>query len=152
MKRFFTVLVILLPLAVTAAQAGGISPSGSDLQARWDALAVKGLPAHYTVPTASFQEKWEASFVVAHSAPDSPGKGVKKDKGPSDDLDLREVDWDKVKAGNKVKNGDGKNGDNGDKNGDGEDGEDEKDEKAEKDENDEGGGGWDRLWDAPRLG
>jgi len=149
MKRFFTVLVILLPLAVMAAQAGGISPSGSDLQGRWDALAVKGLLAHYTVPTASFQEKREASFVVAHSAPDSPGKAVKKDKGPSDDLDLRDVDWDRVKAGKKVKNGNGKNGDNGEKNGDGED---ERDEKEDKDEKDEGGGGWDRLWDAPKLG
>lgn len=149
MKRFLTVLVILLPLAVMAAQAGSISISETDLEGQRGALSVKESPTHYAVPAISFQEKWVAPFVVAQNTADSPGKGVKKDDGPSDDWDLRDVDWDKVEAGKKGKNGNGKNRDDGEKNGDGED---EKDEKDGKDEKDEGDGVWDRLWDAPKLG
>jgi hypothetical protein len=92
---------------------------------------------------------------MAHSTADKPGKDMKPDNGSGPDVDLRDVDWDSMKAekkGKTAKNGNGKNladvasGDKGDENGD-----DEEDEKDDKDEED-GGGGWDRLWDAPKLG
>jgi hypothetical protein len=72
------------------------------------------------------------------------------------DVDLRDVDWDKVKPG---KNGEDKGKDSvkGDKKGDGDDeddekGDDQKDEKDDKGEQDGGSGGWDRMWDSPKLG
>jgi len=149
MKRYFVVLVILLPLAVMAAPVGDISRSVPDLQKQWGGQPQSYSPIHRAFPQVVFQEDPGSSFLVAHSAADSPGKAIEKDSGPSDDLDLRDVDWDKVKAEKKAKNGNGKNGDNGDKNGDEEE---EEDEKDEKDEGDGGGGGWDRLWDCPKLG
>lgn len=75
----------------------------------------------------------------------------RSDKGPGKGVDLRYVDWDKMKAGQKGKNGNAESGDNGEENGNGEQ-EDENGQKNGEDEQDDGGGGWDRLWNAPKLG
>lgn len=161
MRRFLAILAILLPLAVMAAQAGSNSLSRVDSQVQRGALPTKDSPAQDAVANALFQKDRNASFVIAHSAADSPGKDSKAGNGSGPDLDLRYVDWDSIKAekkgksGKSGKNGNIKNGDNGAENGNGEEegknGEDEKDEENDKDEKD-GGGGWDRLWDAPKLG
>jgi hypothetical protein len=146
-----------------AAQAGDNSKSQADSQVRRGALPTKGLPAQGTVTNALFQKDRNASFVIAHSAADSPGKDSKAGNGSGPDLDLRDVDWDSTKAGNRGKTakngkkGNIKNGDNGDEKANGdkdENGEnDEGEEKGEDEkEKDEGGGGWDRLWDAAKLG
>jgi hypothetical protein len=163
MRRFLAILAILLPLAVMAAQAGDNSQSRVDSQLRRGALPTKGLPAQDAVTRALFQKDRNASFVIAHSAADSPGKDSKTGNGSGPDLDLRDVDWDSIKVGKKGKTGKNgkkgniKNGDNGDEKGNGdkdENGEDEEGEKKGEDEKekDEGGGGWDRLWDAAKLG
>ena len=106
------------------------------------------------------QKSRSVPFVVAREGTDSPDKFVKKpDNEDGSDLDLRYVDWDLVKAGKKANGNNGKtevkdgnngdNGDNGDKNENDEEGDEKKDrEEEEKD----GGGGWDRLWDAAKLG
>jgi hypothetical protein len=153
MRRFCAIAIILLPLAVMAAQAGDNYLLHSDLQAQWGALPTKGSPAHDAGTNALLQKDRKGSFVVAHSAADSPGKDVKADNGSGPDLDLRDVDWDSMKAekkGKTAKIGNGKNVDKVD-NGD-ENGEDEEGEKDDEDKKDEGEGGWDRLWDAPKLG
>ena len=148
MKRFFTVLVILLPLGVMAAPAGNGSFPTPDLQTHWSALPVNASPASQAVPQAFLKDRG-TTLILAHSAADSPGKS---DGGPDDDIDLREVDWDKVKAGKKSKNGNLKNGGNGEEKGNGEkDGDDEKDDRKDDEEKGEGGG-WDRPWDCPKLG
>jgi hypothetical protein len=152
MKGFFTVLVVLLPLAVMAAHADQTPSLVPDVQTQWGAKSPSGSPIHLTFPQAVFHRERASSFAVAHSAADSPGKAIDKAGGASGDLDLREVDWDKVKADKKAKNGNGKNGDNGDKNGDEEDEADEEDKKDGEDEEEKGAEGWDRLWDAPKLG
>jgi hypothetical protein len=149
MRRFCTIAIILLPLAVMAAQAGDNYLLRSDLQAQWGALPTKGSPANNAGTNTLLQKDRNASFVVAHSAADSPGKEAKADNGSGPVLDLRDVDWDSMKPGKKgkvVKNGIVKNGDNGEENG-----ENEEDEEKSDDEKD-GGGGWDRLWDAPKAG
>ena len=146
MKICLIVLVILLPLGVMAAPAGHISLSIPVLSAQWSALPVNSSPASQAVHQCFLKDR-VPTLILAHSAADSPGKS---EGGPDDDIDLREVDWDKVKAGKKgkdVKNGDDK--DNGDK--DEENGDDEKDDKKDDEEKGEGGG-WDRLWDCPKLG
>jgi hypothetical protein len=163
MRRFFAILAILLPLAVMAAQASDNSLSRVDSQVQWDALPTKASPAQDAVANALFQKDRNASFVIAHSAADSPGKDSKAGNGSGPDLDLRDVDWDSIKVGKKGKTrkigekGNIKNGDNGDEKGNGdkdENGEDEEGEKKGEDEKekDEGGGGCDRLWDAAKLG
>jgi hypothetical protein len=164
MRLFLAILAILLPLAVMAAQAGSNSLSRVDSQIQWGALPTKASPAQDAVANALFQKDRNASFVIAHSAADSPGKDSKAGNGSGPDLDLRDVDWDSIKAGKKGKsvkngkNGNIKNRDNGEENGNGEEegknGEDEEGEKKGEDEKekDEGGGGWDRLWDAAKLG
>jgi hypothetical protein len=158
MRRLCAIVTILLPLAVMAAQAGSISFSVPDPQAHRADLRGQGTPNDFADSTSSFQLRGGAPTLVAHGAADSPGKGVKApENGSASDLDLRYVDWDLVKKGTKGKNGNGKaavkNGDNG--NGDkDENGEDEEGEKKSEDEKDkdEKGGGWDRLWDAQKLG
>jgi hypothetical protein len=156
MRRFLAITAILLPLAVLATQAGSNSLPRVDSQVQWGALPTKASPAQDAVANAPFQKDRNASFVIAHSAADSPGKGSKAGNGSGPDVDLRDVDWDSMKAekkGKTAKNGNGKNlagvanGDKGDENGD-----DEEDEKDGEDKEDEGEGGWDRLWDAPKLG
>jgi hypothetical protein len=158
MRRLYAIVVILLPLAVIAAQAGSNSFSMPDSQPQWSGLRGHGPSDHFADSISSFQRRAEAPILVAHGAADSPGKGAQApEKGSASVLDLRYVDWDLVKAGTKGKSGNGtaviKNGDNG--NGDkDENGEDEEDAKKGEDEKekDEAGGGGERLWDAPKLG
>ena len=163
MRRFLAILAILLPLAVMAAQAGDNSQSRVDSQMRMGGFPTKSVPAQDAVTNALFQKDRNASFVIAHSAADSPGKDSKTGNGSCPELDLRDVDWDSMKVGNKGKNGKkGKkgnirNGDNGDEKGNGdkdENGEDDEGEEKGEDqkEKDDGGGDCDRLWDAAKLG
>jgi hypothetical protein len=128
MKRFFTVLVILLTLAVIAAHAGSNSFSGPDLLTQRGAQPVKGSAAHQALPEASFQKERGPSLVVGDSAADFLSTEMKEpDNEPDSQVDG---------TGEDEKNG-----------------EDEKKEKTDGDaEKDGGSGGWDRLWDAPRLG
>jgi hypothetical protein len=136
MKRCFVVLAIVFSLAVMAAQPGygSLTRTGLAGMHGTGVLPIKALgPIPYTTSIALPEGR--GSFLVA------------------EDIDLRDVDWDKVKVG-KNGGGDGKDSVNGDKGGNGDDGEDdEKDEETqgEKEEEEEGGG-WDRTWDAPRLG
>jgi hypothetical protein len=152
MRRLCAIVTILLPLAVMAAQADGNSFSVPDPQARYTGIGVQATPDRFLDSIPSFQKSPGTPMVVAHGAADSPGKDVKgPENGAGSDLDLRYVDWDKVKPGAKGKHGSVKNGDNGDKDENVEGEEDEKKGDDEKEKN-EGGGGWDRLWDTPKLG
>jgi hypothetical protein len=159
MRRLCAIVLILLPLAVIAAQAGSNSFSMPDLQAQWADPRGQASTDFLADSTSSFQKGVGAPILVARSAADTPGKDVKSpENGSGSDLDLRYVDWDLVKAGAKGKSGNGKaavkngdNGGNGDKDENGGDDEDEKKGEGEE-EKDEGGGGWDRLWDAAKLG
>ena len=74
MRRFLAILAILLPLAVMAAQAGSNSLPRVDSQVQWGALPTKASPAQDAAANALFQKGRNASFVIAHSAADSPGK------------------------------------------------------------------------------
>ena len=75
---------------------------------------------------------------------------------PGPDLDLRYVDWDSRKASASGRNGDADNGKKvqaDDQNGNGNEDEDDEDGgDEEEDKEEEESGGWDRLWDAPKLG
>jgi hypothetical protein len=137
MKRCFVVLAIGFSLAVMAAQTGYCSVAGVALATKpW--TDVQPVNASLSLPPtpAGLSLSGDGSFLLAK------------------DVDLRDIDWGKVTDGENG-NGESKDSVNGDKNGDDDDEAEESgdEEKGEKEEaEDEGGGGWDRLWDAPRLG
>jgi hypothetical protein len=138
MKVFLAIVMILVPWGVMVTPAGSVSLFLPDLQAQWSALPLNGFQASQAFPR-TFLKDLGPALVVAHSAADALGKS----EGESgEEIDLRDVDWDKVKAGKKVAEI---------KNGNGENDEEEADEEKEDEEKDEGGG-WDRLWDCPKLG
>ena len=141
MKIYLTVVLIVLPLGVMAAAVPNGSLSTQNLQE-----PLSGSPDFNAVYRASLSDP-QPILLLAHSAADTPGKS---EGGDGEEIDLREVDWDKVKAGQKAeeaKKGNGK----GDGNGNGDEEGDEEKEEDNKDE-EEAGGGWDRQWDSPRLG
>jgi hypothetical protein len=140
MKVFLAIVMILLPLGVMATPAGNVSLS--DLQGQWSALPLSGFQASQAFSRTVLKDLGPA-LVVAHSSADAPGKSEGVSGG---EIDLRDVDWDKVKAGKKVaeiKNGNGEN--------DEEEADEEREDEKEDEEEDEGRGS-DRLWDCPKLG
>jgi hypothetical protein len=111
MRRFLAILVILLPLAVMAAQAGSNPLTVKDPQTDTGRLLSIGSPdAHRPHPHASFQEGHGPLLLAAMN-----GEGGDENGNGDEDKNT---------------------------NSDGEKDEDEKDED----------GGWDRLWDAAKLG
>lgn len=159
MRRFLAILAILLPLAVMAAQAGSNPLTVKDPPADTGRLLSIGSPdTHRPDPQASFQEGHGPLLLAAMNG-DPSGKDMKNpEKASALKPDLRYVDWDSVKGGKKAqsgkngKNGNGKNGEGGDESGNGDEdkntsGDEEKDEDKKDEE-----GGWDRLWDAAKLG
>jgi hypothetical protein len=133
MKKFLGLIAIVLPVAVMAVQPGcnsfaGVNPAAE----QWTGVAPIGV-----------------ADPILHATPGLSRAGG----GPlllAKDIDLREVDWDKVKSG---KNGSGDDSVGNEMKDDGDDGE-EEDGEEEKDDKDgeEEGGGWDRRWDAPKSG
>ncbi|MEW6137169.1 MAG: hypothetical protein AB1733_02980, partial [Thermodesulfobacteriota bacterium] len=110
---------------------------------------IMGRPSPPTPHTGNLSEQ---RLILAHGNIVSQSKAAE----PGPDLDLRYVDWDSRKAGASGINGDADNGKKiqaADENGNGKDDEDDEeggDEEEDKEE--EESGGWDRLWDAPKLG
>jgi hypothetical protein len=165
MRKFLAVIAILFPLSAPAVQANAYIPSGANSRtASYGAVLMTNAEASYNLPIVnSLQSQDPLRLAAADKNGDSGDKNVKKpESAPGDDVDLRYVDWDKVKAGKKVGNGAGDKGDNGDgdkegvdddkggKKFDSEDAEEPEKDDEKKDE--EGGGGFDRLWDVPKLG
>lgn len=145
MAGFLTITALLLLTTLAPARAAVTSVCTADFHTHWDASPPNGTQAHHTASKAHFGID-RGAVLLAHGAADSPGKDLKKPESePGDDLDLREVDWEKVRSGGKGKNGNGGNGDKG--NGVG-----EEEDKDEKEGEEEAGAGWNRLWDAPKLG
>jgi len=129
MNILCTILMILVPLAATASHASTNYLTGLDPVAKrmTDLSSIKA--SCLVQPALHLPNGVSGGFVIA-----------------AKDLDLEDVVSNNVRSDkNRGKNGNGDNEDNGDdkkgggKNGDGED----------KEGN---GGGWDRLWDAPKLG
>ncbi len=158
MLRLLVILAILFPPAVVAAEAGNNSSSRRDSTVhKTRSFILKGAEAPQQAPRVNAQQG-KGLFPVAPAGSGAADIVVKKEgSGPEKEIDLRNVDWQSEKNGDKgkdenVKNGDeGEDKDNGDKEDEGDDKKDDKkDDKAKKE--DEGGGGWDRLWDAPKLG
>ncbi len=160
MKKLFAIVTISFPIMVIAA-ALAISdpiyiPDSSPRQVGMQPETTFDLFSSFV----HILQKSRGLFVaMASEGTDSSDKLVKKpnNEGGSD-LDLRYVDWDLVKEGKKAKgdNGNtavknGNNGDNGEKNENGEEEGDDKKDGEEKEKDGEGGG-WDRLWDASKLG
>jgi len=143
MKLWLSMLVILLPLGVMAAPAGYSSFSHPDLEALGGTPSLTGAPATQNLSHDSLKDQ-RPTLILAHSAADAPGKS---EGSAEEEIDLREVDWDKVKADKKDKGGKTEVG-NGDK--EEEEAGEEKEEEGEEEKGEEGG--WDRLWDAPKLG
>lgn len=145
MRKCHPILAILLPLAVMAAQAGTSLFSVPDLLAQSGGLSAKGSPSDPADSDRSFQKNLGASIFMAHSGADWPDKPVKKTGNGSDQ--------DSMKSGTAGKAKDVKNDDSEEESDsvddEGEEGENEEDEEDDKDKD---GGGWDRLWDAPKLG
>jgi hypothetical protein len=144
MKLWLSMLLILLPLGVMAAPAGNDSFS-QGLQAQLGALPMTGSPAHQPLLQGLFPKDTKPVLLAAEGAADAPGKS---EGSGEEEIDLREVDWDKIKADKKDKGGKTEVG-NGEK--EEENGDEENDDKAGGGEIDEGGG-WDRLWDAAKSG
>ncbi len=161
MIRFFAILAILFPLAVVAAEAGSDSFSWSDSKVhKTRSFILKGPKAPQQHPTANAQ-LGKGLFPVAPAGSGAADIVVKKTgDGSEKEIDLRNVDWENTKGEDKrkdekIKNSDdGEDKDKGEKEDEGDDKKDDKkDDKDKKDKKeDEGGGGWDRLWDAPKLG
>ncbi len=139
MKRCFVVWVIVFALAGMTAQSGYCSVAGVESATkRWtDFQPMKVLlPLPLTLTDLSLPGY--GSFLLAK------------------EVDLREVDWEAVKN-DKSGSHEGKATVSENSNDDGDDeveetGDEEQDENGDKDEEEEEGGGWDRLWDAPKLG
>jgi hypothetical protein len=153
MKKSLFILLVMVPLAVVAAQAyGHLLQSNSQIG---QSITPANVSQRYSDGSQSLSgNNVIPSGRLAHNAPGRPFPDVKGDDKSEEDLDLRIVDWDKAKTDKKPKvapSGKDKNGDNGEENGNGEEKEDEEEENGE-DEKDEGNGGWDRQWDAPKLG
>jgi hypothetical protein len=166
MRKFLAIIAILLPLSAPAVQGNSDIPSGVNSRtAPYGAVLMTNAEASHNLPIVnSLQSQVTLRLAAADKNGDSGDKNVKKpESAPGTDVDLRYVDWDKVKAGKKVGNGAGDKGDNGDGNKESVEGKDdtggkkfdnEDVEEQEKDDEkkDEGGGGFDRLWDVPKLG
>jgi hypothetical protein len=158
MIRFLVISAILFPLAVGAAEAGSDSFSLSDCKVhKTRSFILKEAKASQQAPQANAQQG-KGPFPVAPARSGAADIVVKKaEEGSEKEIDLRNVDWQTVKGNDKEKDENVKNGDEGEDKGDGDkEGEDDDkkdDKKDDKDKKeDEGGGGWDRLWDAPKLG
>jgi len=150
MWRLLAVALIFLPATVMAKQGGGSTLTGDDflsLSGAWLVKATEARPRIHPNCVPLVDGQFPALAAANGSAPDKGSKKAESVK--EDDIDLRYVDWDEMKAGKSGKDGNGvsekANGD-----GDNED-EEEKDEKEGGDK-EGGGGGWDRPWDAPKLG
>jgi hypothetical protein len=131
MKRWLAVVIFLLPFAVTAAQ------SGTNVLASVDTSTASVASAG---PSAT-----ETDQAVPFSQEDPPGAPLDRFR-IAKEVDLRDADWARSKSGG--------NG-NGDKNGNGDEEEEDEengDEEKDGDEEEKGGEGWDRSWDAPKLG
>jgi hypothetical protein len=166
MGKLLAVIAILLPLSAPAVQANAYIPSGANSRtASYGAVLMTNAQASHNLPIVnSLQSQVPLRLAAADKNGDSGDKNVKKPENvPADDHDLRYVDWDKVKAGkiaksvnDKEANGDGDKediegkDDKGGKTFDSEDAEEPEKDDEKKDE--EGGGGFDRLWDVPKLG
>ncbi len=152
MKKSLFILLVMVPLTVVAARAYGHLPqSNSQIgQSITAANVSQGNSAGSQILSGNGVSP---SVRVAHNAPARPFPDVKGDNKPEEDLDLRIVDWDKMKADQKPKVApNGKNGDKEEENGNGDEEEEDGEKENGEDEKDEGDGGWDRQWDAPKLG
>jgi hypothetical protein len=149
MKLWLSVLAILLPLGVMAAPAAHGSLSISDLDAQWKAMPVMGSSFDQPLVPALFPRGAEPFLLASEGAADKPGKSI---GGPEEEVDLREVDWDKLKAGKKGEADKTEVGNGGEAGEGGEEGEEDEVELNKEGGEEEGEGGWDRLWDAPKLG
>jgi len=132
-------LAILLPLGVMAAPAGNGSLSFPELESQRGVLSTTGSAPHQTLLQDLSCKGQVAFLLAAEGAADAPGKSI---GGPDNGGGVK---WEDVKeAGKEVGDEDG-NGDEEEANG-------EEEQEDKEGEEEEGGGGWDRLWDAPRLG
>jgi len=140
MKRCLVVLAVGFSLAVMSGQPGYSSAQGDDLAIKHWTGALAGKATGFTTYGGTdLSPQRDGSFLLA--------RGM---------MDLRDVDWATVKD---AKDADAKKGEasvNSDENGNGDDEEAEEDggddEEGEGEEEEEAEGGWDRVWDAPKLG
>jgi hypothetical protein len=150
MKKALFILLVMVPLTVVAVQAyGHLLQSNVQIG---KSIAPADISREYGDGSQSLSGTDMISSVrVAHNAPARPFPDVKGNDKSEEDLDLRIVDWDKVKTDKKpgvAPSGKDKNGDNGEENGNG----DKEDEEEENGDEEKDEGGWDRQWDAPKLG
>jgi hypothetical protein len=148
MKMRLYLLFVAVLLAPVLAHGAGFPALGHlPAAARDTGALVPGTSSPSAPHTGNLSEH---RLILAHGNIVSQSKAA--ETGP--DLDLRYVDWDSRKAGASARSGDVGNGkkaqaddENGNDDADDEDGGDEEEDKEEEEE-----GGWDRLWDSPKLG
>ncbi len=159
MKRYLLMMLAMTPLAVLAAQADVDQLFVNEWQIKRGAVSAEVSRAYDPALNVFFQKNQEAFFLLAHSAAKKPDMAMKPGNESGREPDFRGMDSDDTSDDGEVQmaqNGNGNNGDDGEENGNGdkedENGDDDKGDEEEEDKEDKGEGGWDRLWDAPKLG
>ncbi len=150
MRRFWAISAILFPLAVVAAEAGSDSFSWDDSTVhKTRSFILQGAKAPQQITTA-YMDKGREKFLLAPARSSVPDIVVEQTFDASEkEIDLGNVGQQILKVGEKGNDESVKNDDDGeDKENEGDDKKDDKDKKEDAG----GGGGWDRLWDAPKLG
>ena len=134
MKKTLVVLAIVFSIAAMTAQPGYSAVQGVDPATTYIS-GVQHANGNGIIPFASSEDSSQraASFLLAK------------------EVDLREVDWGPSKQATQVDEAQGTtvtvqnaNGEEEEEEGD--------EEEGEEDEEDEEDSGWDRVWDAPKLG
>lgn len=147
MKRSLFMMLVFISFAVGATQGEDNNLSWSDPQVKRTLMQVKYSPAADAASSVFFQNDRERSFGLANTSAVRPDKVIKPDNESFPNIDLRYVDRDTMNTKKTVKIV--KQGDDEDENGDGNKGDENGDDEDKKDE---GKSGWDRIWDAPKLG
>ncbi|MBI4963419.1 MAG: hypothetical protein HY913_09085 [Desulfomonile tiedjei] len=146
MKTMAVFLLIVIPLAAMAAHSDTDIISVIGPQGCLDRPLTVGNPhPRPYVPQASLYPAFSALLIADAKSGDSLIPNV------DGDLDLRDVDWDKIKAG---RNGSNNNQDKGPKRASAEPKDDDVEDEKDDEKGDQGGeeGGPDRLWDSCKLG
>jgi hypothetical protein len=143
MRKWLGILFFVFPSAIVIAHGASNLPSAGDFDTRGGSHGA-ALTGESASPVSHTITAWGKDLLLAHGNIASEGKGGARSKDMAgSDLDLRYMDWDRMKAVNVASNGEASDEAQVQK--------DEENGNGEEQEEEEGGG-WDRLWDSPKLG